>query len=26
MAGLREWVLNSRKVPLTCENVDCLGP
>jgi len=23
MAGLCEWVLNSRKVPLSCENVDC---
>src|SRR5664280_1754226 len=26
MAGLCEWVLNSRKVPLSCENVDCRGP
>jgi hypothetical protein len=26
MAGLCEWVLDSRKVPLTCEDVDCLGP
>jgi hypothetical protein len=26
MVRLREWVLDSRKVPLTCEDVDCLGP
>src|SRR5450631_1831720 len=26
MAGRREWVLNGRKVPLSCENVDCRGP